>query len=41
MVITLANGRISALTRFLDTSVLGYFGLPRTRRDDPAEDLWR
>jgi RNA polymerase sigma-70 factor (ECF subfamily) len=35
MVITLANGGISALTRFLDTSMLGYFGLPRTLRDDP------
>lgn len=32
-VITVAGERISALTRFLDNSVLGYFGLPRTLRD--------
>jgi hypothetical protein len=32
-VITVAGERISALTRFLDNSLLGYFGLPRTLRD--------
>jgi RNA polymerase sigma-70 factor (ECF subfamily) len=33
LVITLAGERISALTRFLDYSVLGQFGQPRTLRD--------
>jgi len=33
LVITLAGERISGLTRFLDNSVLGHFGLPRTLRD--------
>jgi RNA polymerase sigma-70 factor (TIGR02960 family) len=32
LVITLAGERISALTSFLDNSVLGHFGLPRTLR---------
>ena len=35
MVITLADGGISAITRFLDNSLLAYFGLPRTLRDEP------
>lgn len=33
LVITVAGDRISALTRFLDNSVLGHFGLPRTLRE--------
>jgi RNA polymerase sigma-70 factor (TIGR02960 family) len=33
LVITVAGERISTLTRFLDNSVLAYFGLPRTLRD--------
>jgi RNA polymerase sigma-70 factor (TIGR02960 family) len=33
LVITVAGERISALTRFLDNSVLAHFGLPRTLRD--------
>jgi RNA polymerase sigma-70 factor (TIGR02960 family) len=33
LVITLAGERISALTRFLDNSLLAHFGLPRTLRD--------
>jgi RNA polymerase sigma-70 factor, ECF subfamily len=33
MVITLEGDRISAITRFLDNSVLPHFGLPRTLRD--------
>jgi RNA polymerase sigma-70 factor (TIGR02960 family) len=34
IVITIAGGGISALTRFLDNGVLRYFGLPRTLRED-------
>jgi RNA polymerase sigma-70 factor (TIGR02960 family) len=33
LVLTLAGDRISALTRFLDNSLLARFGLPRTLRD--------
>jgi hypothetical protein len=33
LVLTLSGDRISALTRFLDNSLLPYFGLPRTLRD--------
>jgi len=33
LVITLAGEPISALTRFLDNSMLGQFGQPRTLRD--------
>jgi RNA polymerase sigma-70 factor (TIGR02960 family) len=33
VVITLAGERISAITRFLDNSVMAHFGLPRTLRD--------
>ena len=33
MVLTLEGDRISAITRFLDNSVLPHFGLPRTLRD--------
>jgi RNA polymerase sigma-70 factor (TIGR02960 family) len=33
LVITLAGERISAVTRFLDNSLLAHFGLPRTLRD--------
>jgi RNA polymerase sigma-70 factor (ECF subfamily) len=33
IVLTLAGGEISAITRFLDNSVLPHFGLPRTIRD--------
>jgi len=33
LVVTLAGEQISVLTRFLDNSVLGHFGLPRTLRD--------
>ena len=29
-VLTMADGEISAITRFGDTGVLPYFGLPRT-----------
>jgi hypothetical protein len=34
MVLTLAGGQISAITRF-DNSVLSWFGLPRTLPDQP------
>jgi RNA polymerase sigma-70 factor (ECF subfamily) len=30
LVLTLSGDRISALTRFIDNSLLPYFGLPRT-----------
>jgi RNA polymerase sigma-70 factor, ECF subfamily len=30
MVITVTGERVSAFTRFVDNSVLPYFGLPRT-----------
>jgi hypothetical protein len=30
---TLEGDRISAITRFVDNSVLGWFGLPRTLAD--------
>jgi len=33
IVLTLEGDRISAITQFLDTSVLSHFGLPRTLRD--------
>ncbi|HXA60884.1 MAG TPA: hypothetical protein VNW94_17120 [Streptosporangiaceae bacterium] len=33
LVLTLSGDRISALTRFIDNSLLPYFGLPRTLRD--------
>ena len=33
LVLTLCGDRISALTRFLDNSLLRHFGLPRTLRD--------
>ncbi len=33
MVLTMDGDRVSALTRFLDNSVLAAFGLPRTLRD--------
>jgi RNA polymerase sigma-70 factor (TIGR02960 family) len=36
LVLTLDGDRISALTRFLDNSVIGWFGLPRTLPDEPA-----
>jgi RNA polymerase sigma-70 factor (ECF subfamily) len=36
VVITLADKGISGVTRFLDNSLLGYFGLPRTLRNDPS-----
>ncbi|MEA2212894.1 MAG: hypothetical protein QOF83_2842, partial [Solirubrobacteraceae bacterium] len=32
LVLTLAGDRISAITHFVDSSVLGRFGLPRTLR---------
>lgn len=35
LVLTLDGDRISALTRFLDNSVIGRFGLPRTLPDKP------
>jgi len=36
IVITLSNEGVSAITRFLDNSLLAYFGLPRTLRNDPS-----
>jgi hypothetical protein len=33
LVLTLQGDRISAITRFLDNSILPSFGLPRTLRD--------
>jgi hypothetical protein len=33
IVITLTGQQVSAITRFLDNSVLRVFGLPRTLRD--------
>jgi Sigma-70 region 2 len=36
LVITIADEGISGVTRFLDNSLLAYFGLPRTLRNDPS-----
>jgi len=38
LVLTLQGEKISALTCFLDTSVLPHFGLPRTLPDQPLFD---
>jgi RNA polymerase sigma-70 factor (ECF subfamily) len=33
IVLTMENDQVSALTRFLDNSLLPHFGLPRTLRE--------
>jgi len=35
-VLTLKGGRISVQTRFVDNSLMPYFGLPRTLADQPG-----